>query len=214
MFGLRWSGKAGQRHYPAQGTVRHVVHKFDANLQAAYGRAKTHPREETSPVARFLADLADRTGLATSGPLGLLRRSESAVRRWFDVYADVWSTLHILGESCSLGVISNAWPYLGGLLHLLGLSQYFDSVTISAEVGLIKPNPAIFQLALHSLQMDAHEAIFVDDMPDNVASASRMGLRSLWLVRAPAQRHRVPLPHRGLEQIQSLEQLIPLLQEV
>jgi len=192
--------------------VRSVVHRFDANLQAAYGRAKTNPPHETSPLAHFLTSLADRTGLATTGPLALLRRSETAVRRWFNVYNDVLSTLQILQQSCSLGIISNAWPYLEGLLNLLGLTQYFDSLTISAQVGLIKPNPAIFQLALRSLHISAHEAIFIDDMPDNVVAAESMGLRSVWLVRAPRPRQNVAA-YSVLHQIRSLDQVIPLLNE-
>lgn len=189
------------------------MHRVDANLQAAYGRARTSAPGESGPLARFFAELADRTGLAGTGPLALLRRSETAVGRWFSVYADVLSTLQILQQTCSLGIISNAWPYLEGLLSLLGLTQYFDSLTISAQVGLIKPNPAIFQLALRSHQIAAHEAIFVDDMPENVVAAGNMGLRSLWLVRVPLAPQRVPLAHRGLDQIQSLEQLVPLLRE-
>jgi HAD superfamily hydrolase (TIGR01509 family) len=211
LFGLRWSRNSGKRSFPAQRTVRTVVHRFDANLQAAYGRAKASQPGESSPVTRFFAELADRTGLATTGPLALLHRSETAVRRWFNVYADVLSTLQILQQSCSLGIISNAWPYLEGLLNLLGLTQYFDSLTISAQVGLIKPNPAIFQLALRSLHIAAHEAIFVDDLPENVIAAETMGLRSLWLVRAPLAPQRIALVHRELDQIQSLEQVIPLL---
>ncbi len=189
------------------------MHRFDANLQAAYGRAKSSPPGENGPLTRFLADLADRTGMPTNGPLALLRRSETAVRRWFNVYADALYTLQVLQQSCRLGIISNAWPYLEGLLNLLGLTQYFDSLTISAQVGHIKPNPAIFELALRSLHIGAQEAIFVDDMPENVVAAERMGLRSLWLIRAPLASHRISVAHRELERIQSLEQLIPLLQE-
>jgi HAD superfamily hydrolase (TIGR01509 family) len=192
-------------------TVRNVMHRFDANLQAAYGRARTSLPGESGLLTRFFADLADRTGLATSGPLALLRRSETAVRRWFNVYSDVWSTLQVLQENCSLGIISNAWPYLEVLLSLLGLTEYFDSLTISAQVGLIKPNPAIFHLALRSLHIGPHQAIFVDDMPDNVAAAESMGLRALWLVRAPLAPQRIPVRHRDLVQIQSLEQVLPLL---
>jgi HAD superfamily hydrolase (TIGR01509 family) len=213
LFGLRWSASSGKRTYPAQRTVRRAMHSFDANLQAIYGRAQARESGENGPLIRLFTTLADRAGLSTDGPLALLRRSETTVRRWFSVYADVWSTLQVLQQSCSLGIISNAWPYLEGLLKLLGLTQYFDSLIISAQVGHVKPSPAIFELALRSLHITAQEAIFVDDLPENVAAAQRMGLRSLWLVRAPLTPGRIPAAHRGLDRIQSLEQLIPLLQE-
>jgi len=141
----------------------------------------------------------------------LLLRKESAARRWLGVYADVLSTLQTLSQACKLGVISNAWPHLESLLRLLGLRHYFESVTISAQVGLSKPNPAIYELALQTLHVSAEQAIFVDDMPANVAAAQWMGLRALWLVRKALPAEDIPSVYRVLTQIHSLEQVVPLL---
>jgi len=184
---------------------------MDAKLQAAYGRAHAG-RPNASLPARLFAAIADLTGLARTGPLALVLRKEAAARRWLRLYTDALSTLQSLSQVCRLGIISNAWPQLESFLDLLGIGHYFESVTISAQVGLSKPDPAIYHLALQTLHVNAKQAIFVDDRPANVVAAERMGFLALWLVRVPAAAN-IQTAYRNLTQIHSLEQLIPLLQQ-
>lgn len=208
LFGTRWAKDAQARRLPLQQTVKQFVHQLDARLQEAYGRAHVSGPGEASCPARLVAALADRSGLARTGPLALLRRREENVQRWFKVYNDAVSTLQTLGEVCKLGIISNAWPYLESLLHLLGLWPYFESVIISAQVGLTKPNPAIYELALRTLGIPADQAIFVDDIPQNVVAAERVGLKGLWLTRQSVVAP--PPSYRHLTQIYSLKDIIPI----
>jgi HAD superfamily hydrolase (TIGR01509 family) len=208
LFGTRWAKDSQARRLPLQQTIKQAVHEFDAHLQAAYGRAHAGEQAEAGCPTRLFAAFADRSGLARTGPLALLRRKEENVRRWFKVYSDAVSTLQTLSEVCKLGIISNAWPYLESLLNLLGLWPYFESVIISAQVGLSKPNPAIYELALRTLGIPADKAIFVDDIPQNVAAAERVGLKGLWLTRQAVSEP--PAPYRHLAQIYSLRDIIPV----
>lgn len=207
LFGTRWAKDSQARRLPLQQTIKQLVHEFDAYLQAAYGRARVDQPQVGCPT-RLFAAVADRTGLAHTGPLVLLRQKEENARRWFKVYSDALSTLQTLSDGCKLGIISNAWPYLESLLHLLGLWPYFESVIISAQVGLSKPNPAIYELALHTLGIPADRAIFVDDIPQNVLAAEQVGLKGLWLNRT--SRTDVSAPYRHLTQISSLAAIIPI----
>lgn len=60
------------------------------------------------------------------------------------------------------------------------LDELFDVVIDSSAVGLRKPNPAIFHLALEQLGgIDPGRALFLDDHPGNVAGAEAAGLRAL-----------------------------------
>jgi HAD superfamily hydrolase (TIGR01509 family) len=52
-------------------------------------------------------------------------------------------------------------------------------VIISAEVGLAKPDPRIYQLALERLGVDPPEAVFVDDFLRNVEAARAAGLHAV-----------------------------------
>lgn len=52
----------------------------------------------------------------------------------------------------------------------------FDVVIDSSEVGLRKPDPAIFRLTLERLGVEADRAVFLDDHPENVAAARALGM--------------------------------------
>lgn len=76
----------------------------------------------------------------------------------------------------ALGLISNAWSGLREVLKRLNLLELFEAVVISAEVGLLKPDPRIYQLALERLGLPPESAAFVDDLPENVRAAQELGL--------------------------------------
>ena len=55
----------------------------------------------------------------------------------------------------------------------------FDHLTFSAEVKLVKPDPAIYQHSLNALGVTASEAIFVDDKEVNIQSARALGISAI-----------------------------------
>ncbi|MGI2294225.1 HAD family hydrolase [Paenibacillus sp. GXUN7292] len=63
----------------------------------------------------------------------------------------------------------------------LSISHLFDEVLISEWEGLRKPDPAIFIRALSKLGVEAAEALFVGDHPENDIRASRaVGMKTAW----------------------------------
>lgn len=63
---------------------------------------------------------------------------------------------------------------------LVPVDELFDVVVDSSEVGMRKPNPAIFHHTLELLGVDdPAEAVFLDDAPGNVAGAERAGLHAI-----------------------------------
>lgn len=52
----------------------------------------------------------------------------------------------------------------------------FDGATVSAELGLLKPQAEIYQSLLMQYRLDASETIFIDDMPRNVMGANAVGI--------------------------------------
>ena len=62
---------------------------------------------------------------------------------------------------------------------MLPFDEWFDDVVDSHEVGLRKPNPAIYQLALARLGAEADRTAFLDDVPTNVSAAQRVGIRAV-----------------------------------
>ncbi|WP_279579441.1 HAD-IA family hydrolase [Fodinicola feengrottensis] len=55
----------------------------------------------------------------------------------------------------------------------------FDVSVISAEVGLAKPDPAIYQLLLERLALPAETVAFIDDIEHNVEAAQEVGIVSV-----------------------------------
>jgi putative hydrolase of the HAD superfamily len=55
----------------------------------------------------------------------------------------------------------------------------FDFKTFSAEVRLIKPEPAIYEHTLHGLGVSAEEALFLDDRETNIQAARALGIQAI-----------------------------------
>ncbi len=60
----------------------------------------------------------------------------------------------------------------------------FDLMIISAEVGVAKPDPKIFRIALEQLTIPADETVFVDDFQRNVEAAKEMGIHAIRFIDA------------------------------
>lgn len=60
-----------------------------------------------------------------------------------------------------------------------GLESRFDQVIISAEEGLAKPDPCIYNLAARRLDVPPGECLFIDDLPENVAGAQAAGMQAV-----------------------------------
>jgi len=57
--------------------------------------------------------------------------------------------------------------------------EYFDELTWSYEVGVVKPDPGIYEYCLGKIGVPAHECLFVDDSIANVDGAKRCGLNAI-----------------------------------
>jgi len=84
------------------------------------------------------------------------------------------------------GAISNAWSGLRQYMIKNKFEDAFDSITISAEVGAIKPEARIYELALKAAQVPAQAAIFVDDVAENLEGARTLGMATVHF-RDPAK---------------------------
>ena len=78
-----------------------------------------------------------------------------------------------------IGLISNAWNDLRDYITRQKFVDVFDAMTISAEVGVVKPEAKIFQIALDQLQVRAKEAMLVDDFIENIEGCQKIGMQGL-----------------------------------
>jgi 2-haloacid dehalogenase len=80
--------------------------------------------------------------------------------------------------------------------HRLTFLDEFDAVLVSGTVGLIKPDPAIYQLLIQRHDVDPAHALFVDDSAKNVEAAAAIGFDAIRF-QSPDQL-RADLTARGL----------------
>ena len=80
------------------------------------------------------------------------------------------------------GLVSNFTPNLPFIVRETGLEDVLDSVVCSDKVGLRKPDPEIFRLALADLGVDAEEAAMVgDSLVSDIMPAKTLGLTTIWI---------------------------------
>lgn len=84
------------------------------------------------------------------------------------------------------GLISNAWSDLRQYIAKQKFDDAFDSITISAEVGVAKPDAKIYQVALEQAKVRANEAVFVDDFQINIEGCEKVGMQGI-LFKDPAE---------------------------
>jgi epoxide hydrolase-like predicted phosphatase len=75
------------------------------------------------------------------------------------------------------GLISNSWGTTRYPRELL--SEIFDGVVISGEVGIRKPAPRIYQLGAEAIGLDPSLCVFVDDLPFNLKPAQELGMATI-----------------------------------
>ena len=85
-----------------------------------------------------------------------------------------------LRQQCKLGMLSNISAHtMDRFFTGREREQLFDDVVISSEVGLVKPHPAIFELAAQRLGVDASEVVMIDDSPANCSGAIEAGMQAI-----------------------------------
>jgi putative hydrolase of the HAD superfamily len=95
------------------------------------------------------------------------------------VNAGVLDLIHRLHGHYKLAVLSNSPPGLAQWLADWEILDLFDVVVCSGDEGLVKPDPAIFELTLKRLDVMPAEAVFIDDYPGHVEAAQALGLHGI-----------------------------------
>ncbi len=98
---------------------------------------------------------------------------------------DTLPVLNALKKDKILAIISNYDhpPHIYDLLSDLGLLKLFDSIIVSGEVGVKKPDPKIFSFALKETRLLAKEVIFIGDAPEDIHGANAAGIYSILIRR-------------------------------
>jgi putative hydrolase of the HAD superfamily len=107
------------------------------------------------------------------------------VASWTEYRDEMWDFVREVREAGGrTAFLSNGVPEIMARIRAdRPLDDWFDVVVVSCEVGLAKPEPAIFQLTLERLGTAPGDTLFVDDRIVNTQAAETLGLRTLTFSR-------------------------------
>lgn len=159
---LKWEEQLG---LPQKGLFK-IIYENPVSQQATLGKATTE-------------DVWQEVG----------RRLDLSPTEMSKMQEEIWSgyewNTHLLDFIRSLkpdyktGVLSDAWANAGeGMADVIN-HDLFDVIVFSSEVGMQKPDPEIYRLALSRLKVKPQEAIFLDDRERNVDGALSVGMHGL-----------------------------------
>ena len=100
-----------------------------------------------------------------------------------DYWDGVWDSnmldlCRTLQPQYQLGIVSDAFSDARNTVKPWVNGDLFDAIIFSAEEGICKPDPRIFQKALRELDVEPERALFVDDRAKNVEGAKQVGLHA------------------------------------
>ncbi|HYM56888.1 MAG TPA: HAD family phosphatase [Solirubrobacteraceae bacterium] len=105
---------------------------------------------------------------------GLIDRLFGGMRPEEDMLAGVTAAKR---AGVRTGLLSNSWGQ--GRYDRSRFGELFDAVVISGEVGMRKPDPAIYALACKRLDRAPERCVFVDDLPGNLKPAREIGMATV-----------------------------------
>lgn len=115
-----------------------------------------------------------------------------------------------------VGAISNTIQpgrFLTTNMHRWGLDQVFDVRVYSSDVGVAKPHPKIFRVALDALGVAAQDAVYVGDrlVPD-VGGSQAVGMKGVLIeVAHRAESHPTIVPDARVKELPELLDALPAL---
>lgn len=93
---------------------------------------------------------------------------------------DLIAYIRLLRGNYRTALLSNAFSNLRTVItERWRFADAFDTMVISAEEGMMKPDPRIFHLALNRLKLAPAETVFIDDNLLNVEAANAIGLHAI-----------------------------------
>lgn len=164
------------------------------------------------------ADFGQVTGDALDFALETLGLSKPELRarllhlyRTLDVFAEVPALLaRLRAAGLATAILSNGSPeLLRATAEKSGIAALLDAVLSVEEVGVFKPHPRVYQLAVERLGLPRQALCFVSANAWDAYAASAFGMRVIWCNRYGQRRER--LPGQPDREVRSLAEMAPLV---
>lgn len=115
-----------------------------------------------------------------------------------------------------IGLLSNA-PYHAGIQFLLDthhLTQYFDVVATSAQIGFCKPDKRTFEYVLNAMQSTPTRAIMVgDDLKNDIYGAQKLGMKAIYVKKEFQITPNGTLDVTPDHEVKDLNEILPIIRQ-
>jgi putative hydrolase of the HAD superfamily len=160
---------------------------------------------------RLLASAGLKDSAETAGDLAILYRDTYRSRR--RAVAGAAALMATAKRHARIGIVSNnVLAEQEEKLRVCDLARFVDELIVSGEVGVSKPDPVIFRVAMDRLDVTPAEAVMVgDSWPADVEGALGVGVRAIWFNPSgmPA-----PDPRTDVEQLRAFEPTDQVLRKI
>ena len=100
--------------------------------------------------------------------------------RYLQVHEEALALARQLTRQLKVGILSNDTREMAAARRrLMGIDERFAPIIVSADLGLTKPDAAIYLVALDAAGCSAGRCLFIDDRPENVRGARAVGMLAL-----------------------------------
>jgi putative hydrolase of the HAD superfamily len=154
----------------------------------AYWRHRDDLDHGTVTVADYWARVGSDLGLEF-GPADVQRLWALDFRSWISVEPGSIDILHELAEGGTrVALLSNAGFDFGDPFRRAPFARYFERIFVSAELGMIKPDPEIYRHVARELGVEPTALVFIDNKKVNVEGAEQAGVTGHVFVGVPELR--------------------------
>lgn len=142
----------------------------------AYWRHRDALDHGTIPVPDYWARVAGDLGVEFA-PAQVQRLWAADFRSWISVEPGSIDILHdLVAGGTRIALLSNAGFDFGDAFRYSPTGALFEKVFVSAELGLLKPDPEIYRHVAHELGIEPAGMVFIDNKKVNVEGAESIGV--------------------------------------
>jgi putative hydrolase of the HAD superfamily len=151
-----------------------------------YRRAGGDPQKDNDFINDILAKTNSGNITTQDAQNLIIKKIKITEKKWQETIQktqypseDVLDWVRILKKDFKLAILSNAGK--GTLQQKFTKEQLelFDTIVVSAEVGVMKPDAKIYQITASNLNLEPGECLFTDDMAEYCKSAEAVGMKAI-----------------------------------
>lgn len=162
------------------------------NLLPDTNRINTDDEEYTLFIQFYKKSFEDMSIKLSDDQLKNLAHLQVYLDNRYILFEDVLPYLKKWKEHYKLGIVSDAPPSTRRILKNYGVMNHMNGATFSSDLGILKPNPEIYESTLAQIGVSPQNALFIDDYPSRLKGAVNIGMKAVQMYRKMPPAFKMP----------------------